>query len=242
MFEPIKVGFGEYMVGFYNTLVPTTKAMPEFLQRGSAKAMAFAPSRMVDAAEEMLASWQRNDTDTADTRPAKLPVIIVAMAQDYTPTGRDFTRQLADSMQTIITGDAKERVFGLRTVAGDIRAQIVVVAQDEPTAKSIISQLHLFLDAMPNRRFHYNHTFAGVTTAWPVQIEAPDVPAMAIKTESKNIVMLAVDLTLKAQIPLYDAPAVGDPNNDGKGVPGTSDPAGYKVVTLVTPTSNEAKP
>lgn len=242
MFEAIKVGFGEYMVGFYNTLVPTTKAMPEFLQRGAAKAMAFAPSRLADSFEEMVSAWQRNDTDTSDTRPAKLPAIIVAMAQDYTPTGRDFTRQLADSMQVIIPGDAKERVFGLRTVAGDIRTQVVVVAQDEPTAKSIGSQFLLFLDAMPNRRFHYDHTFAGVTTAWPVQIESTDIPAIAAKTESKNIVILAIDLTLKAQIPLYDAPAVGDPNNDGKGVPGTSDPSGYKVVTLVTPTSNEAKP
>lgn len=232
MFEPIKVGFGQYMVGFYNSLVPTTQSMPEFIGRGAAKAMAFAPSRMVDAAEEMLASWQRNDTDSSDTRPAKLPAVLVAMAQDYVPTGRDYTRQIADSMPTIIPADAKARAFGLRTVAGDIRAQILIVAADEPTARSIASQFHLFLDAVPNRRFHYSHTFAGATTDWPVQIEAPDSPAIAIKTDVKNIVMLAIDLILKAQIPLYDAPAVGQPN-DGKGIPGTDDPAGYPLVNQV---------
>ncbi|TCV72461.1 hypothetical protein EDE11_1527 [Methylomonas methanica] len=41
-----------------------------------------------------------------------------------------------------------------------------------------------------------------------------------------------MDITLKAQIPIYDAPKVGEPN-DGKGVPGTDDPAGYPVVIRV---------
>lgn len=238
MFEPIKVGFGEYMVGFYNSLTPTTKAMPEFMQRGAAKAMGFLPSRMVDAAEEMLASWQRNDTDSSNTRPAKLPVILVAVAQDYTPTGRDYTRQIAEPMWTIIPEDIKERAFGLRTVAGDIRAQIVIAAADEPTARSIASQFLLFMDAVPNRRFHYSNTFAGATTEWPVQIEAPDMPAVAVKTGSKNIVMLAIDLTLKAQIPLYDAPTDGD-YNDGKGIPGTADPAGYPLVVDIITTKED---
>ncbi|MGZ8220040.1 MAG: hypothetical protein ACXWT0_00180 [Methylobacter sp.] len=239
MFEPIKVGFGEYMVGFYGSLTPTTKAMPEFIARGAVKSLAYAPSRMVDAVEEMLAAWQRNDTDTADTKPAKLPVIIVAMAQDYMPTGRDFTRQIAEPMEVIIPGDVKERAFGLRTVAGDIRAQIAIVAADEPTAKSIASQFSLFLDAVPNRRFHYSHTFAGAITQWPVQIEAPDVPAIAVKTGLKNVVILAIDLTLKAQIPLYDAPKAGE-YNDGKGVPGTDDPAGYPLVAQVNTIGHDA--
>jgi hypothetical protein len=238
VFEPIKAGFGEYLVGFYGSLTPTTKAMPEFIARGASKSLAYAPSRMVDAVEEMLAAWQRNDTDSAATKPAKLPVILVAMAQDYMPTGRDFTRQIADPMEVIIPGDVKERCFGLRTVAGDIRTQVAIVAADEPTARSIASQFHLFLDAMPNRRFHYSNTFAGATTQWPVQIEAPDVPAIAVKTELKNVVILAIDLTLKAQIPLYDAPQDGD-YNDGKGVPGTADPAGYPLVVDVIITKHD---
>ena len=232
MHEQLKVGFGQYMTAFYASLIPTTKAMQEFVTRGESKSLAWAPSRMVDAATDMLASWQRNDTDSSDTKPAKLPVIIVAMARDYTPTGRDFARQIADSMEIIIPSDGKERVFGLRTIFGDIRAQIAIFAQDEPTAKSIASQFVLFMEAAPNRRFHYSHAFAGATTEWPVQIESVDSPVVNVQSDSKNITILAVDLTLKAQIPLYDAPKVGEAN-DGKGIPETADPAGYPVVIEV---------
>ena len=237
MFEPVKVGFGEYMGAFYASLVPTTKSMPEFIARGFSKSVQWAASSSVDAAEEMLASWQRNDTDSGDTQPAKLPVIICAMARDYTPTGRDFTRQIAETIPVIIPGDTKERLFGLRTIAGDIRCQIVIFAADEPTSKSIAAQFCLFLDAIPNRRFHSDWTFAGVTTQWPVQIESVDSPVISSPTGLKNVVIMAIDLTLKAEIPLYDAPKVGDLNNDGLGIAGTNDPAGYmKVVEVDTVT------
>jgi hypothetical protein len=233
MLEPIKIGLGGYMAAFYASLVPTTKAMPEFIARGLAKSIIWAPTGMIDKAEEMLSSWQRNDTDSAATMPAKLPVIIVAIARDYVPTGRDFTRQLADSIPVMIPDDIKERDFGLRTIAGDIRAQIAIFAADEPTAHSIASQFCLFLDGATNRRFHANFTFAGVTDGWPVQIEAPDSPVISVQTEVNNVVIMAVDLTLKATIPLFDAPKVGNPNNDGLGVPETIDPSGYMTVVEV---------
>ncbi|OAI24560.1 hypothetical protein [Methylomonas koyamae] len=232
MFEPLKVGVGEYLAGFYATLVATTHPMQEYIQRGVAKSIAWAPSRMVDAAEDMLAAWQRNDTDSATTRPAKLPVILVAMDQSYTPTGREFARQIADSVKVIMPGDAKQRLFGLRTVFGDIRTQLVFAAADEPTARSLAAQFMNYIDAVPNRRIGYSTSFAGVSEDWVATIESPDIPVTAVRTGMKNVVMLAVDITLKAQIPLYDAPKAGEPN-DGKGVPGTADPAGYPVVIEV---------
>lgn len=232
MFEPLKVGFGEYLTGFYSILMPTTQPMQEYVQRSLAKSIAWAPSRMVDAAEEMLAAWQRNDTDSAPTRPAKLPVILVCMDQSYTPTGREFATQISNSVKVIMPGDTKERLFGLRTVFGDIRVQLVFAAADEPTARSMAAQFLNYIDAVPNRRIGYTTTFAGINEDWVAMIESPDVPAVAIHTGVKNLVMLAVDLTLKAQIPLYDAPKAGEPN-DGKGIPGTDDPAGYPVVIEV---------
>ena len=223
------------MGAFYASMVPTTKPMNEFLIRGFSKSVQWAASSSIDSAKDMLASWQRNDTDTEATKPSKLPVIICAMARDYTPTGRDFTRQIADPMPVIIPGDTKERLFGLRTIAGDIRVQIVIFAADEPTSKSIAAQFCLFLDAIPNRRFHSDWTFAGVTTKWPVQVESIDSPVISSDSGVSNVVIMAVDLTLKAEIPLYDAPKVGDLNNDGLGIAGTNDPAGYmKVVEVDT--------
>jgi len=240
MFEAVKVGFGGYMGAFYTSISSTTmKSLHEYTARGLAKSIVWAPSRMIDQAEDMLSLWQRNDTDSSDTHPAKLPVVIVAVARDYTPTGRDFTRQISDSTHVIIPGDTKERHFGLRTIAGDIRAQVAIFAADEPTAHSLASQFCLFLDAMPNRRFHADYAFAGVTTGWPVQIESPDSPVASVQTGLKNVVIMVVDLTLKASIPLFDAPKVGDPYNDGKGTPGTDDPAGYQLVVQVDVTDTE---
>ncbi len=67
---------------------------------------------------------------------------------------------------------------------------------------------------------------------FPVQLESPDAPASNANPASKNMSALIVDLTLKATIPIFSAPKVGEPN-DGKGVPGTNDPAGFPVVVQV---------
>lgn len=239
MLEPVKVAFGGYMRDFYAGIVPTTKPLEAYVARGLAKSIVWAPSRMVDSAEDMLSSWQRNDTDDAVTRPTNLPVMIVAMARDYSPTGRDYTRQMAESVMITFPGDVKERVFGVRTMAGDIRAQIAIFASDEPTARSIAAQFLLFIDSTQNRRFTASYRFAGMDMDWPVQLEAPDSPAMSIQTDAKNLTILAIDITLKAEIPLFDAPAAGQPN-DGRGIAGDKDdPAGYSLVVQVDTVAGE---
>lgn len=233
MFESVKAGFGEFMGQFYRLLVPTTRPMQAYVERGLARSIAWAPARMVDAAEEMLGSWRRNDTSPQPSKPAELPVILVGMAKDYMPTTADYTRQMADRQMIMIPGDPKERLFGLRTVAGDLRAQVAIFASDEPTAKSLASQFLLFLDGSARRRFSARHAFAGMGLDWPVQIEAPDVPASAVATEAKNLTILVIDLTLKASVPLLDHPKPGEPN-DGKGTDGDpADPHGYPLTADV---------
>lgn len=241
MLQPVKIALGEFMGRFYAALVSTTKPMDGYIQRGLGKSIAWAPARMVDAVDEMLSLWMRSDIENATTKPPAMPAIIVAMSKDYMPTGRDYTRQVADREMVIIPSDLKERLFGLRTSAGDIRAQIAIFATDEPTARSLASQFLMFLDATPNRRFEATYAFAGQATNWPVQVEAPDVPAQSIATEAKNLTVLAIDVTLHAEIPFFDAPAVGQPN-DGKGIPGTDDPAGYPMVQGINVASNIAGP
>lgn len=224
---------GGFMAGFFSSLVPTTPAVQLLIDRPLKKAIMWAPSRMVDAAEEMLAAWQKNDTDSATTTPPEMPVILVAMARDYMPTGRDYGRQIADSMPVMIPGDDKERLFGMRIIAADIRTQVAIFAHDTGTATSIAAQFALYLDSMAGRRFPARFTYAGVSHDWPVQVESPDVPFSNVPTDNKNVTILVGDLTLKASIPLFDAPKAGDPN-DGQGQAGSAtDPAGYPVVTEV---------
>lgn len=239
MLQPVKIALGQFMGRYFSTIVPSTKPLEGFVTRPLAKAIAWAPARMIDAAEEMLSLWLRSDLENAPTTPPELPAIIVAVAKDYTPTGRDYTRQVADRQMVMIPDDPKERLFGLRAVAGDVRAQVVVFATDEPSAHSLAAQFLLFLDETENRRFEASYRFAGLDTAWPVQVESPDMPAMSIATDAKNLTILAIDLTLRAEIPLFDAPKAGEPN-DGKGEPGTDDPAGYPLVQTVHVESAEA--
>ncbi|MDR1936441.1 MAG: hypothetical protein LBS49_12830 [Candidatus Accumulibacter sp.] len=239
MLQPVKTALGQFMGRYFASIVPTTKPLEGFVARPLDKAIAWAPARMIDAAEEMLSLWLRSDLENAPTTPPELPAIIVAMAKDYTPTGRDYTRQVADRQMVMIPEDAKERLFGLRAVAGDVRAQLVVFATDEPSAHSLAAQFLLFLDETENRRFEAIYRFAGLDTAWPVQIESPDAPAMSIQTDAKNLTVLAIDMTLRAEIPLFDAPKEGEPH-DGQGTPGTDDPAGYPLVQTVSVESAEA--
>lgn len=232
MFEPVKAGFGQYMARFYADLAPTTRAMEEFVGRGVGRSIMWAPGRMVDAAEDMLSLYAREKPESGPVRPFSLPIMFVAMAKDYAPTGREFTRQLADAEWVTLPGDEKGRTFRLRTVAADIRTQVVIVAADEPTARSIAAQLALYLDSTEGRRFAAPFHFAGEAMDWPVLIESPDVPAIAVQTDAKNLTLLALDITLKATLPLLSAPKPGEPN-DGRGVPGSDDPAGYPVVNVV---------
>jgi len=232
MLQNVKIALGQFMGRYFASIVPTTKPLEGYVTRPLAKAVAWAPARMVDAAEDMLALWLRADLEGAPTAPPELPAIIVAISKDYVPTGRDYTRQVAERQLVMIPGDAKERMFGLRAVAGDVRAQVVIFATDEPSAHSLAAQFLLFLDASENRRFDAVYRFAGVDTAWPVQIETPENPAMAINTDAKNLTVLAIDLSLRVEVPLYDAPKEGEPN-DGKGTPGIDDPAGYPLVQSV---------
>ena len=229
MFEPVKEGLGEFLQGFYAELVPTTKDMNEFVTRGFPYCFAWAPSRMIDQVNEMLEAWQKNDTDQSTTKPHRLPVIIVAISKDYTPVMHDFGTQISDPIDVQFPEDPKSRYFQMKMIAGDIRAQVVIIAGDEPTAKSIAAQFSLYMDSPSRRAFHGLYPFAGIQHAYPVQIEAPDNPASSIDIGSKNMTCLAVDMTLKASVPMFIAPKAGEPN-DGKGVPGTDDPAGYPLV------------
>ncbi|MGL4448869.1 MAG: hypothetical protein ACRCYV_02085, partial [Aeromonas sp.] len=62
MFDPVKVGLGEFLQAFYAGLVPTTTALHEYVARGFPHSVAWASGRLVDKAEEMIGAWTKNDT------------------------------------------------------------------------------------------------------------------------------------------------------------------------------------
>lgn len=228
--DPVKVALGRYLERFHAQLIADTPAMGEFAARPFSKACVWAPGRMIDQALDMLEAWRKNDTSQAARGTPLLPVMLVAVSKDFMPAPPDFTRGLSDDyLPVMIPGDAKNRVFHMRAVVADIRTQIAIFAPEEATARSVAMQLHLFASALPNRRFNATYRLSGVEDPWPVVLELPDLNAVAVPTEVKNLTILTVDIQLRATIPMLVRPGAGQ--EDGKGSDAPDDPDGFLVVS-----------
>lgn len=236
--DPVKVAFGGFLHGFYRGVMADTAGVQSWAQRDFAKAAEWVPGRMVDAAEEMLAAWRKNDTSRADQPTPQLPVFLVAMARDFVPAASEFGRSNGDWTWVQIPGDPKKRTFQMRSVVADIRTQVLIAAADSPTATSLAMQFDAYCSSFEHRRFSAAYPLAGMSQNWPVQVEMPDILMPSIATEQKNLTMLVGDLTLRATVPMLKAPRASEPN-DGKGAGANQDrpfaegydPSGYLVVT-----------
>ena len=251
MFQPIKDAYGEYLGNFFYQLAPTTLALREYVTRPLKSAIALAPSRLVDQANDMFIKYLRTDVKKGipgapcdrlkpATTPHLLPVILTAISQDVTPTPRDYTRQMTDAMPFTFRDDPLERVFKLRTLSNDLRAQVVFFAQEEPTARSMAAQFLLFLDKTENRRFFADYEFAGFHWKGACQVDNPEIFTPSMDTGTNNLAVLAADVTIRCTVPIFYAPRKGEPN-DGKGKAGSiKNPAGYPVIKEVV-TYSESK-
>lgn len=247
MFQPVKEAFGRYMAGFFRDIVPTTKSLKKYVKRELPTAIAYAPSRMVDAANDMFIKYLRADVKKGlgacdycqpATTSYEMPMILIAISQDVTPTARDYTHQVTDRLDFTFPEDPKKRVFKLREVANDLRAQVVFFSHDEPTARSMAAQFLLYLDEIRHRTFYAEYEFAGFKTRWPCQIENPEIFTPSMASNASNMVVLASDVTLKCSVPIFYAPKKGEPH-DGKGTPGgLKNPSGYPVVKRITTSAN----
>lgn len=215
------------MRDWYAGLYPTTNAMTEFVGRGHEKCMMWAPGRMVDAAEEMLASYRRNQNGEAGAN-SLFPIVMIAFAKDYVPTGADWGgRQVSRKLVALDDADGAS-VYGYRQAMGDFRAQVVIAAAEEATAKSLSAQFCLFAGDIARRRFYAQYKFGEYDIPMPVMIENPDLMFMEVKTDIKNMTLLAADIDLKITVPFFDAPS-GEEPDDGSG----HEPNGYPVVQVV---------
>lgn len=230
---PIREGFGRFLQAFHAQLVADTPALVEYAGRDFSRAAAWAPGRMVDSVDDMLNEWRKNGTPGV-ARPAPyLPIMIAAAGRDYMPSTGDVARQAAEPQYCMLPDDPKERVFTIRAAMTDLRVQVAIIAQDEPSARSIALQLQLWCSAMRNRTFQAIYTLAGMPQPWPVQLEAPEIASTNVPTEAKNIVILTADFNLRCAIPLLGAPREGSDEADGKGTDPVFDPDGFALLAEV---------
>jgi hypothetical protein len=230
--KELQSALGAYLQRWHQCLVPTTPSLTEYAARDFATSVAWAPGRMVDAASEMLAAWRRND-NVGKTTGALIPIALVALAKDYVPVAGDHSRQIANEVEVIIPGDTKERIFKLRQIQGLRRGQILIAAAEEETARNMVQQLILFINAVENRYFQATYRFAGIDQPWPITVETTDIPAeVAPDAEEKNLTLLVVDVHFLESIPLFKAPKQTEPN-DGQGDGTPDNPSGYPKVTRI---------
>lgn len=201
LLTPVRAALGSWLQDFRaNHFQPDTAANAEWAQRSPAPAIAWAPARMVDAAEDMLSTYRRNQNDGKAPTSGFLPVMLVAVASDYTETPGEDGRPITDRIPFSFPDDPQKQSFALRLMRVDLRAQIVVAAPDSLSAQSMIGQL--FLHILERGTLRANYSFAGFTAAYPTRIVPTD--RMAIPTPlGEQVCVLAVDLNLRASIPLF---------------------------------------
>lgn len=229
LLTPVKIAFGQWLGQFYDHFVPDTPSGEEWSDRGLPTAMAFVPGRMVDQVEDMMTSWRMNNNATENGAGGKpgtsafVPVVLVAVAPDYTESPAEHGRPISSAMMVSIPGDARK--FKARLMFADIRAQVCIVANESTTATSIAAQLALWAIEVPT--FHSSVPFAGHGTQWPVKVLGAD--RIGIPTPSaEKVTILAVDFTLRATLPiLYGSPTDSE-------LP-TGFPVVNSIVTKATP-------
>lgn len=230
----LKKGFGLFMGRFYAGLYPDTPAMESYVERGLTKSIVIAPGRMIDTVEEMLKAYQKNENNrpTEPYRPganALFPIIVVAVAKDYIPTGGDFGGKQVGRRLVALEDGAGASVYGYRQAMGDVRVQVAVMSAEEATARSLAAQFSLFIGEVKNRRFPVTFPWRSYELQIMCMLETPDIMFSKVDPENQNMTILVADVTLKAVFPYLDAPRPGE-ENDGS----TNDPPGYPLVEQIT--------
>lgn len=224
-FLPQQVAFGVYLQRWFKQLDADTKGVAEFKARPLTQAIMWAPSRMIDQAEAMLAQYRKNENG-APGASTKLPIVLLASDDDFLGTGADWGGLHTDFARVqILEGGSW---YDYRQYMHDRRVQMAVFANDPDTAKSIAMQLSHFMQQPQNRYFDSHYTFGQYQVPAAIQLETKRIDWMRITNDSKNLKILAGDIALKCVIPVLRAPGDDEPN-DGS----TNNPPGYPVVQKV---------
>lgn len=226
---PVKEAFGRYMKRWFDSLYVDTASIQEYVNRDFDKAVTAVPSRMIDAVEDILAAYQKNNTTGVPGANAKFPIVMVCMAKDYIPSGGETgARQVSRRLVTLSDAPGSS-VYGYRQAMGDVRVQVVIMAAEPMSGQSLAAQFSHFIGEIRNRRFRVQHTFGQYSFETTCMLETPDILFSKADSGNQNMTILIADLNLKVTLPMLDAPKEGE-DNDGS----DNDPPGYPVVTQVT--------
>lgn len=221
-FDQINAAWGQYMNRWFSELYANTKPVEGFRTRPFSKAVMWAPMRMIDAAEDMLAAYRKN-MNGPDGANTLFPIVLMAVDPNYLGTGADFGGDhISRRLLQIEEGGSW---YGYQHSLVDQRLQVVVIASESTSAKSLCGQLSAFVKRPSNRYLSADYRFGQYSIPGPITLETNRIDWMEVKTSLKNIKILAADFILKCTVPHLDAPGPGEPND------GTAhNPPGYPLV------------
>ncbi|WP_085618864.1 MULTISPECIES: hypothetical protein [unclassified Pseudomonas] len=220
-----KEAFGWYMLKWFQGLYADTPALKEFKARPPAQAMQWAPSRMIDQAEAMLAQYRKNENGPK-AATSKLPIVILATDDDFLGTGPDWGGQHTGFKRIQILDGGSW--YDHRQDMHDRRIQVVIFASDPDTAKSMAAQLSAYMQEPQHRYFDAMYQFGQYKVPSPMQLETKRIDWMRVNHDLKNIKILAGDVALKCIVPVFRAPGEGEQNDGSDNIP-----PGYPVVRKV---------
>lgn len=216
---------GRYLVDWFKGLYSDTTAVGEFKARAVAEAIKWAPSRMIDEAESMLAQYRKNENGPAG-KTTKLPIILLATDDDFAGTQASSGGQ--HTGRELVQIEEGGSWYGYRQIMHDRRIQVVIIASEGQSAGSLAAQLGSYM-ARPSKRYvDAIYPFGEYRVPAPMTLDTNRIDWMNVKTDSKNLKILAGDLTFRCIIPVFDAPDEGEPND------GTAhNPPGYPLLKKV---------
>jgi hypothetical protein len=220
-----KEAFGWYLLDWFKAIYADTSAVRDFKERRPAQAMQWASGRMLDKVEAMLAQYRKNENGPPGAT-TKLPVLLLATDDDFLGTGADWGgHHTGFERVQILEGGSW---YDYRQDMHDRRIQLVIVASDGDSAKSLAAQLSAFMQEPHRRYMDAKYKFGQYEVPAPMQLETKRIDWMKVDVDQKNIKILAADVALKCVVPIFRAPAEGEPN-DGS----TNVPPGYPTIQTV---------
>ncbi|QIB08981.1 hypothetical protein GZ982_29985 (plasmid) [Pseudomonas fluorescens] len=220
-----KEAFGWYMLDWFNKLYTDTPGVKEFSTRRPAQAMQWAPSRMLDQVESMLAQYRKNENGPKGAT-TKLPVVLLATDDDFLGTGADWGGHHTGFERVQIHEGGSW--YDYRQDMHDRRIQVAIIASDGDTAKSLAAQLSAFMQQPHRRYMDAKYSFGQYKVSGAMQLETKRIDWMKVDTDLKNVKILAADVALKCVVPILRAPGESEPNDGSANVP-----PGYPVIQQV---------
>jgi hypothetical protein len=218
LLTPVKGAIGRWVAGFHAQAYRDTPAMAGWAARPAADACKWAEGRMVDDVEAMLSSVRNNANAAGPSTNAFSPMLLVAVATEYTETPSDAGVMPLESIPVVLPNDPLNRVIAIDLMSVDLRCQVAMLASEQATVMSMCAQMGRWAAREYRLTAWHAHEAFGLVTEWPVRVVPVD--RMAIHTPvGEHMKIMTLDLTIRAVLPMFRGPGAGD-DTDGESPPG----------------------